>query len=67
MRGTPINTNNFLYRVLKEAGKKAGVGHVTHHLSESLDHLLKSKSEAVEGGQLNPMGPNFLSALLVSY
>lgn len=29
-KGTPINTNNFLSRVLREAGKKAGVPGVTH-------------------------------------
>jgi integrase len=29
-RSTAINTNNFLFRVLKEAGKKAGVSGVTH-------------------------------------
>ena len=29
-KGTPINTNNFLGRVLREAGKKAGVEGVTH-------------------------------------
>lgn len=97
-RGTAINMNNFLFRVLKKAGKKAGVAGVTHqmlrrtcstymgqittvkdvqmHLRhtnakttlehyiksvpeslrtavESLDHLLKSKPGAVEGGQAN--------------
>jgi integrase len=97
-RGTAINTNNFLFRVLKEAGKKAEILGVTHqmlrrtcstymaqlttvkdvqaHLRhanakttlehyiksvpesvrvavESLDHLLKSKPGAVEGGQAN--------------
>jgi integrase len=31
-RGTAINTNNFLFRVLKEAGKKAGVAGVTHQM-----------------------------------
>ena len=31
-RGTAINTNNFLFRVLKEAGKKAGVAAVTHQM-----------------------------------
>jgi integrase len=31
-RRTAINTNNFLYRVLKEAGKKAGVPGVTHQM-----------------------------------
>lgn len=96
--GTAINTNNFLFRVLKEEGKKAGVPRVTHqmirrtcsmymgqlttvkdvqaHLRhtnaktkleyyiksvpesvrvavESLDHLLKSKPEAGEGGKAN--------------
>jgi integrase len=30
--GTPINTNNFLNRVLREAGKKAGVQNVTHQV-----------------------------------
>ena len=28
--GTPINTNNFLSRVLRKAGNKAGVNGVTH-------------------------------------
>jgi integrase len=32
MRGTPINTNNFLSRVLKEAGKKMGVKGVTYQM-----------------------------------
>ncbi len=31
-RGTAINTNNFLLRVLKEAGKKAGIPGVTHQM-----------------------------------
>ena len=31
-RGTPINTNNFLFRVLKGAGKKAEIGSVTHQM-----------------------------------
>jgi len=31
-RGTAINTNNFLFRVLKEAGKTAGVPGVTHQM-----------------------------------
>jgi integrase len=31
-RGTAINTNNFLFRVLKEAGKKAGIKGVTHQM-----------------------------------
>jgi integrase len=32
VRGTAINTNNFLFRVLKEAGKQAGVAGVTHQM-----------------------------------
>ena len=31
-RGTAINTNNFLYRTLKEAGKIAGIERVTHQM-----------------------------------
>jgi len=31
-RGTAINTNNFLFRVLKEAGKKAEIKGVTHQM-----------------------------------
>jgi integrase len=31
-RGTAINTNNFLFRVLKEAGKEAGIDGVTHQM-----------------------------------
>ena len=31
-RGTAINTNNFFFRVLKEAGKRAGVVGVTHQM-----------------------------------
>jgi integrase len=31
-RGTAINTNNFLYRVLKEAGKNAGIDRMTHQM-----------------------------------
>src|SRR5580658_2973812 len=31
-RGTAINTNNFLFRVLKEAGKKAEILGVTHQM-----------------------------------
>jgi integrase len=31
-RGTAINTNNFLFRVLKEAGRNAGVDGVTHQM-----------------------------------
>ena len=31
-RGTAINTNNFLFGVVKEAGKKAGVAGVTHQM-----------------------------------
>src|SRR5215469_10291255 len=31
-RGTAINTNNFLFRVLKEAGRSAGVDGVTHQM-----------------------------------
>ena len=31
-RGTAINTNNFLFRVLKKAGKKANVEGVTHQM-----------------------------------
>ena len=31
-RGTAINTNNFLFRVLKEAGKKAGIPGITHQM-----------------------------------
>jgi len=30
--GTAIGTNNFLYRVLKEAGKKAGIAAVNHQM-----------------------------------
>ena len=30
--GTTINTNNFLFRVLKEAGRKAGIEGVTHQM-----------------------------------
>ena len=32
LRGSAINTNNFLFRVLKEAAKKAGVEGVTHQM-----------------------------------
>jgi integrase len=32
LRGSAINTNNFLFRVLKEAAKKAGVDGVTHQM-----------------------------------
>lgn len=31
-RGTAINTNNFLFRVLKEAGRNAGIEGVTHQM-----------------------------------
>ena len=31
-RGTAIGTNNFLFRVLKEAGKKGGIEGVTHQM-----------------------------------
>jgi integrase len=31
-RGTPINTNNFLFRVLKEAGKRTGIKSLTHQM-----------------------------------
>jgi integrase len=31
-RGTAINTNNFLFRVLKEAGRQAGIDGVTHQM-----------------------------------
>ena len=31
-RGTAINTNNFLFRNLKEAGKNAGIERVTHQM-----------------------------------
>jgi len=31
-RGTAISTNNFLFRVLKEAGKSAGIAGVTHQM-----------------------------------
>lgn len=31
-RGTPINTNNFLFRVLKQAGEKAGIERLTHQM-----------------------------------
>ena len=31
-RGTAINTNNFLFRILKEAGRRAGTGGVTHQM-----------------------------------
>ncbi len=31
-RGTAINTNNFLFRVLKEAGRSAGIDGVTHQM-----------------------------------
>ncbi len=31
-RGTSINTNNFLFRVLKQAGKKAGIERLTHQM-----------------------------------
>jgi integrase len=31
-RGTAINTNNFLFRVLKEAGRNAGIEDVTHQM-----------------------------------
>jgi integrase len=31
-RGTAISTNNFLFRVLKEAGKSAGIEGVTHQM-----------------------------------
>ncbi len=31
-RGTAINTNNFLFRVLKEAGRKAQIKGVTHQI-----------------------------------
>jgi integrase len=31
-RGTAIQTSNFLYRVLKEAGKKAGIGRLNHQM-----------------------------------
>jgi integrase len=31
-RGTAINTNNFLFRVLKEAGRNAGIDGVTHQM-----------------------------------
>ena len=31
-RGTAINTNNFLFRVLKEAGRTAGIAGVTHQI-----------------------------------
>jgi integrase len=30
--GTALNTSNFLYRFLKEAGKKAGIGAVNHQM-----------------------------------
>jgi integrase len=31
-RGTAINTNNFLFRVLQEAGRQAGIEGVTHQM-----------------------------------
>jgi integrase len=31
-RGTAVNTNNFLFRVLKEAGRNAGIERVTHQM-----------------------------------
>jgi integrase len=31
-RGNAINTNNFLFRVLKEAGKTAGIAGVTNQM-----------------------------------
>src|SRR3989442_1242450 len=31
-RGTAMNTNNFLFRILKEAGKNAGIERVTHQM-----------------------------------
>jgi integrase len=31
-RGTAVNTNNFLSRVLKTAGRKAGIGGITHQM-----------------------------------
>jgi len=31
-RGTAINTNNFLFRVLKEGGRNAGIEGVTHQM-----------------------------------
>ncbi len=31
-RGTPINTNNFLFRVLREAARKAGIERLTHQM-----------------------------------
>ncbi|PYT30147.1 MAG: hypothetical protein DMG58_14995, partial [Acidobacteria bacterium] len=31
-RGSAINTNNFLFRVLKEAAKKSGIEGVTHQM-----------------------------------
>jgi integrase len=30
--GTAINTNNFLFRVLKEVGRQAGIDGVTHQM-----------------------------------
>jgi integrase len=32
LRGTAIQTSNFLYRVLKEAGEKAGIDHLNHQM-----------------------------------
>jgi integrase len=32
LRGSAINTSNFLFRVLKEAAKKAGIEGVTHQM-----------------------------------
>ncbi|MFL6353861.1 MAG: tyrosine-type recombinase/integrase, partial [Bryobacteraceae bacterium] len=31
-RGTAISTNNFLFRVLKDAGRKSGIESVTHQM-----------------------------------
>jgi integrase len=38
-RGTAINTNNFLFRVLKEAGKRAQIKGVTHQMPRHVLHL----------------------------
>jgi integrase len=52
-RNTAINTNNFLFRVLKDAGKKAGIDGVTHQMLRRTCSTYMGQTTSVKDVQAN--------------
>ena len=62
-RGTAINTNNFLFRVLKEAGRNAGIQGVTHQMPRRTCSTYMAEITGVKDVQAHPRHTNARTTL----